>query len=178
MAELTNATKFSGCINNSPVIFYYESAVFLLFFFLIYLQSLIMPDRQSLHLHLLEKLMVSLLEPHHVGRISVSGNCCSRFIFYRILLDKQAKEVHARVSLLYALWLSPLSQCFFSLPSPANVLGSLVLEKEESSNSRVACLCVSFAHLNIKEVLRGHRVCPPYQAGQSDTDLVVQVQLM
>lgn len=51
----------------------------------------IVPDRLSLDFSFTEhKLMDPLWEPHDVGTVSVSGNCCP---IYYILLPKQAKDM-------------------------------------------------------------------------------------
>lgn len=121
-----------------------------------------MPDRLRLNFHLPEKLMVSLLEPHHVGRISASGNCCSRSIFYRVSSHKQAKEVCVpgifvvRAVASLTRYPTPFTMFFF-VAVTSKRFGLISLGKKEQSSSssgNVTWLCVSFAQFIIKEVMR------------------------
>lgn len=97
--------------------------------------------------------MVPLLEPHHVGTISASGNCCSPSISHRVSTGQRRA---CEQSVFVVRVAASLASCCFPLPLPANVLGSLVLEKKKeeeriSSGNETLCLCGAFAQLNIKE---------------------------
>lgn len=110
----------------------------LFFCFLIYLQSLIVPDRLSLNLHFLEKLIVSLLERHHVGRISASGNSCScqRSLCAGRLCCPRCGFSHQNPH--------PLHTVFFVASKCFGFVFCVCFLK--------MCLCVSFTQFNIKEL--------------------------
>lgn len=96
--------------------------------------------------------MVPLLEPHHVGTISASGNCCSPSISHRVSTGQRRA---CEQSVFVVRVVASLASCCFPLSLPENVLGSLVLEKKKeeriSSGNETLCLCGVFAQLNIKE---------------------------
>lgn len=104
--------------------------------------------------------MVPLLDPHHVGTISASGNCCSPSISHRVSTgQRRACEQSVFVVRVVASLarVPPPPQCCFPFAVASKCFGliSFFFKKKEeersSSGNETLCLCGAFAQFNIKE---------------------------